>query len=224
MCGRFTHLLTWAQLHRLLRLTSDPIDLPIRYNIAPTQLAPVVRTTPEGGRAVHMLRWGLVPSWAKELAIGNSMINARGETIATKPAFRAAFKRRRCIVPASGFYEWKKCEETKAKQPFYITASDQSPLMLGGLWESWTSPDGEIIRTFTIITTTPNEMMAVIHDRMPVILDPSDIDTWLDPEVEDAGDLVRPFPAELMLASPVSTRVNSPRNDSPDCIQPQVPQ
>lgn len=220
MCGRYTHLLTWAQLHRILRLTSDPIDLPVRYNIAPTQQAPVVRTTPEGGRAVHMLRWGLVPSWAEDSKIGNTMINARGETLAAKPAFRTAFKRRRCIVPASGFYEWKKCEGSKAKQPYYITASDEGPLMLGGLWESWTSPEGEIVRTFTIITTTPNAMMAEIHDRMPVVLGASAIDRWLDPSVEDVSALVRPYPVELMLAKPVSTLVNSPRNEDPACIQP----
>lgn len=232
MCGRFTHLLKWAQLQRLLRLTCDPIELPLRYNIAPTQQAPVVRTTPEGGRAVHLLRWGLVPSWAKDLSIGNTMINARGETLATKPAFRTAFKRRRCIVPASGFYEWKKSEGTKTKQPFYITASDESPLMFGGLWESWTlvKDEGEgvsegkpeIVRTFTIITTSPNEMMATLHDRMPLILDASDIDRWLDPKVEDASELVRPYPSELMLARPVSTLVNSPRNDVPECIQPSA--
>lgn len=219
MCGRYTHLLTWAQLHRLLRLTSDPIDLPRRYNIAPTQEAPVVRTSPDGGRAAHLLRWGLVPSWAKDLSIGNTMINARGETLATKPAFRVAFRKRRCVVPASGFYEWKKMEGSKTKQPFYITSSDEGPLMFGGLWESWTSPEGEIVRTFTIITTTPNEMMAEIHDRMPLILDASDTDRWLDPKVEDASDLIRSFPPELMLAKPVSTLVNSPRNDVPECVQ-----
>lgn len=219
MCGRYTHLLTWAQLHRLLRLTSDPIDLPRRYNIAPTQLAPVARQDKHGGRSLDMLRWGLVPSWASDLKIGNTMINARGETLATKPAFRTAFKHRRCLVPASGFYEWKKPDQGKSKQPLYITASDGGPLMLAGLWESWTSPEGPMVQTYTIITTTPNEMMAEIHDRMPVIVDAADFGRWLDPNLEDASDLIRPYPAELMLARPVSTLVNSPRIDDPMCIQ-----
>ncbi len=220
MCGRYTHLLTWAQLCRLLGLTSAPMDLSPRYNIAPTQLAPVARQRPDGGRSLDMLRWGLVPSWASDPKIGNTMINARGETVATKPAFRTAFKRRRCIVPASGFYEWDKVAGGKIKQPYYITASDSGPLMLAGLWESWTSPEGEIVRSYTIITTSPNEMMAKIHDRMPVILDEADFDRWLDPEREDASELIRSYPAELMLATPVSTLVNSPRNEDPSCIQP----
>lgn len=220
MCGRYTHLLTWKQLHRLLALTSVPFDLTPRYNIAPTQLAPVARQDKDGRRSLDMLRWGLVPSWAGDLKIGNTMINARGETLATKPAFRAAFKRRRCIVPASGFYEWKKSEGSKTKQPFYITASDDGPLMLAGLWESWTSPDGAMIDTYTIITTAPNEMMAEMHDRMPVILDETDFDAWLDPAREDASGLIRSYPSELMRARPVSTVVNSPKNEDPVCIQP----
>jgi putative SOS response-associated peptidase YedK len=220
MCGRYTHLLTWAQLHRLLRLTSAPIEIAARYNIAPTQLAPVVREAAVGARSLEMMRWGLVPSWANDLSIGSGMINARGETLATKPAFRGAFKRRRCIVPASGFYEWKKTEGSKSKQPFYITASDGGPLLLGGLWESWASPEGEWVLSYTIVTTGPNEVMATLHDRMPLILDGDDIDRWLDPRVEDAAGLVRSFPSELMLPVPVSTVVNSPKNDVPECIQP----
>ncbi|MCW5769293.1 MAG: SOS response-associated peptidase [Phycisphaeraceae bacterium] len=222
MCGRYTHLVTWSQVHQLLRLSSDPIDLPLRYNIAPTQMAPVVRQR-GGARSLEMLRWGLVPPWAKDIAIGSGMINARGETLATKPAFRAAFKRRRCLVPASGFYEWDKVSSGTKKQPSYITASDDGPLVFGGLWESWTSPEGQTIETYTIVTTAPNEMMARFHDRMPLVLDASDHDAWLDPEREDAFDLVRAYPAELMLARPVSTRVNSPRNDDASLIEPVEP-
>ncbi|MBX3316452.1 MAG: SOS response-associated peptidase [Phycisphaeraceae bacterium] len=222
MCGRFTQLLTWAQLRRLMRLTSPPIELPLRYNIAPTQRVPVVRHE-GGGRSLALLRWGLVPAWAKDLAIGSSMINARGETLAAKPAFRSAFKRRRCLVPASGFYEWDKVSGGKAKQPIYITASDEGPLVFGGVWESWASPDGDTVETFAIVTTAPNEMMSRFHDRMPLILDPDDHDAWLDPEREDASALVRPYPSELMLARPVSTRVNSPKNDDPSLIEPVEP-
>lgn len=221
MCGRYTHLYTWKQLHRLMELTTPLVDLPMRYNVAPTQRAPVVRQSRANARTLDMLRWGLVPSWAKDLAVGSSMINARGETIASKPAFRAAFKRRRCIVPISGFYEWQKLGGTR-KQPHYITASDDQPLALAGLWESWLSPEQESIETYTIVTTTPNEMMAEIHDRMPVILHAEDLDAWLDPGDEGSArvaGLIRPYPAELMLARPVSTHVNSPRHDDPSCIQ-----
>lgn len=227
MCGRFTHKYTWKQLHRLLNLVSPPFEFMQRFNVAPTQRAPVVRedvsedrdTKP--GRRVDLLRWGLIPSWAKDESFGAKTINARAETVATSQVFRDSFKRRRCLVPVSGFYEWRKIPGGTRKQPYYLTSSDGEPLMLAGLWSPWKSPDGSM-ETFTIITTTPNEMMAKLHDRMPVILGTDDWAAWLDPvnarEVELSG-LLKPYPAELMLAHPVSTRVNSPKNDDQACIQ-----
>ena len=158
--------------------------------------------------------------------MGSSLINARAEGIEAKPAFRAAFKRRRCLVPASGFYEWKKLGGGDRKQPYYITAADEEPLAFAGVWEWWRSPEGEAVESFAIITTTPNEMMAGLHDRMPVILDSADFAPWLDPAQEDQKrllGLLRPYPAELMVSRPVSTRVNSPRNDDPACILPLDP-
>lgn len=222
MCGRYTHLFTWEELHRLSTLTTPRIDLPRSFNVAPTQTAPVVRMV-EGGRGVEMLKWGLVPFWASDLKIGNSLINARGETVAEKPAFRAAFKARRCLVPVSGFYEWKKLEGPKVKQPYYIRAAVDEPLLLAGLWESWRDKSGaseaKAVETYTIVTTTPNELMAELHDRMPVVVDPSDQAAWLQGTVEGAKALIRPYPAELMMSYPVSTRVNSPRVNDELCIE-----
>lgn len=240
MCGRFTYLYYWKHLHRLMELTTSPplAEIEARYNVAPTQAAPVVRATAASdgssrhrgdvtGRTLGMLRWGLVPSWAKDIKIGNSLVNARAEGIEAKPSFRSAFKRRRCIVPVSGFYEWKRLDE-KRKQPYYITsAADDEPLAFAGLWEWWKPPEGsdtgtEPIESFTIITTTPNEMMAALHDRMPVILHPADFAAWLDPANSDSASLLsllRPYPSELMRCWPVSTRVNSPRFDDPACIE-----
>lgn len=244
MCGRFTNRYTWKQLHKLLQLTTPPLVFEERYNIAPTQDAPVVRMgEAEGqaakGRRLDTLRWGLIPSWAKDESFGSKAINARAETVATSGAFRDSFKRRRCLVPVSGFYEWKKLDASgKRKQPYYITSSDGEPLMLAGLWSSWKGADAKALETFTIITTTPNELMATLHDRMPVILGERDWGAWLDSDsgdgaasaagaAEPAGgveSLLRPYPAELMMAYPVSTKVNSPRNDGPELIQTVSPQ
>lgn len=258
MCGRFTHLFTWRQLHRLLELTTPPTDsseLPKRYNVAPMQSAPVVRALPDGGRGASMLRWGLIPSWAKDAGIAARTINARSETLSDKPAFRSAFKKRRCLIPISGFYEWQKLDPaessdpptprtkraTPAKQPYYITSTDHEPLVLAGLWESWHDPAAaavdraqadqpHAIETFTILTTSPNELMARFHDRMPVIIPrdhPHDhFARWLDPSIADTAslaDLFKPYPSELMTAAPVSTRVNSPRFDDELCIKPLSP-
>jgi putative SOS response-associated peptidase YedK len=220
MCGRFTHLYKWRELQRLMVLTTPPLEFTDRYNVAPTQTAPVVRDLPQArGREAVFMRWGLIPSWAKDEKIGNSLINARAEGIESKPAFRAAFKQRRCIVPVSGFYEWQKLGTRK--QPHYITSSDNQPLALAGLWESWQSPDHGAVESFTVITTTPNEMMAKLHDRMPVILDPADFDTWLDPashKLARFAALLKPYPAELMASRAVSTWVNSPQNEGPECL------
>lgn len=225
MCGRYTHLYTWKQLHRLMTLTTIPAgELAPRYNLAPTQKAPVVRQDPEGARSADLLRWGLVPFWADDPTIGSKMINARAETAADKPAFRAAFKSRRCIVPASGFYEWKALEGQKAKQPYYIRpAEDGGIFAIAGLWERWKTKDGaDAVETFTILTTEPNDLMKTLHDRMPVILDPADFDRWLDPKNADAASLnalMRPAHAETMMCHPVSTRVNTPKNDEPSLVE-----
>lgn len=167
-----------------------------------------------------MMRWGLIPSWSK-VRPAKPYINAKGETVATLSSFRAAFKVRRCLVPCSGFYEWQKQPGGK-KQPYWIGMKDGSPFSLAGIWEAWTDPEtGEIIETFAIITTEPNEIMEPLHDRMPVIIAPADYDAWLTVEADKAQDLLGPYPADLMKAYPVST---SPRNNSPDLIQPMEPE
>jgi putative SOS response-associated peptidase YedK len=235
MCGRFTHLFTWRQLYELLALHGIECAIPSRYNVAPTQSAPVVTSDDENGfNILQQLQWGLVPSWADDPKIGSSLINARGETVATKPAFRSAFKHRRCIVPISGFYEWKPIPGSKIKQPLYITPTDQGDIwLLAGVWERWKGPDGVPLQTFTILTTAANEAMAKIHDRMPVILDPADAQVWLHHPTAAAGTddptlnlSITQYPAERMLFTPVSRQVNSPRNDGPECVQPvpeQIP-
>ncbi len=220
MCGRYTHLYTWEQLHTLSTLTTPPMTLPFSYNVAPSQFAPIIRTDGPGLHRLDMLKWGLIPHWAKDAAIGNMMINARAETLEEKPAFRPAFKARRCIVPISGFYEWKKLGSAKNKQPYYITASDEKPLLLAGLWEHWHgNEESPETLSFTIITTTPNELMSKLHDRMPVILAPEDQSTWLESK-DPPTQLLRPYPSELLLCREVSTRVNSPKNNDPTCIEP----
>ena len=172
MCGRYALYGPTSRLSERFSASIDdvPADFGPRYNAAPMQTLPVVRQRPGGERVVHLLRWGLVPSWAKELSIATRLINARGETLAAKPAFRAAYKARRCIVPASGFYEWK--AETAGKQPYYIRSRSEVPLAMAGLWESWRDPDGIVVRTFCIITTEANALMTEIHERMPVLLRP----------------------------------------------------
>ncbi len=198
-----------------------------RHNIAPSQTVDVIREITQGTREITPLRWGLVPPWADDLKFGFRAINARAETIATLPTFRAGIQKRRCIVPVTGYYEWKQLG-AKHKQPYYFSATDGEPLMLAGLWESWRSKDlasplaQTTVETFTIITTTPNEAAAKIHDRMPVILDNADWDHWLNPDMstQDVLPLLKPSPAESLLVVPVSTAVNNPRNDSPACIIP----
>ena len=225
MCGRFTHLYKWKQIHALLSLTSPrpPAELRERYNVAPTQLAPVAIATPEAGRSLEMLRWGLVPRWAESLAVGSRMINARAETVRTKPAFRDAFARRRCLVPVSGFYEWQKFEGQTRKQAWYIRPNSDLVLCFAGLWERWNSPEGEEVRSFTVVTTTPNERMAPIHDRMPVILAPEHFETWLRAPAEE-GDrleaLLTPCAPGMIETVRVGTWVNSPAHDDPACVEP----
>ncbi len=221
MCGRFALISTTEQLAQNFNLNPNhlaamPPSVP-RYNIAPSQPVAAIRLT-HGQPELTFFRWGLIPSWAKEIKM--SQINARSETVAEKPFFRAAFKRRRCIIPADGFYEWQRT--TSGKQPMYIYAANKKPLALAGLWEMWSSPDGDVLQSCTILTTRPNEMMAQIHNRMPVILESEDYDEWLNPgeHPDRAMHLFRPYPAAKMAAHPVSTFVNSPRNDNAQCIAP----
>ena len=219
MCGRYTHKLTWPQIVELYRLTGGadpPPELHPRYNMAPTQMAPVIRQG-AAGREFALMRWGLVPSWAKEASIGNRMINARSETAAEKPAFRAALRTRRCLVPANGFYEWQKT--AGAKQPWWIGMKDDEAFAMAGLWEAWRDPgDGSSLLTFTILTTEANALLAPIHERMPVIIDPADYEAWLAGPA--FAPLMKPFPADRMTAREVSTWVNSPAHDDPRCEAP----
>jgi putative SOS response-associated peptidase YedK len=218
MCGRFTLTAPADVVADHYQLSLIPLLAP-RYNIAPTQPVAAVRLDQAGGREWTHFRWGLVPSWARDLSIGSKMINARSETAAEKQSFRTAFKRRRCLIPATGFYEWQKRDGRK--QPMYIQPVD-GLMSFAGLWEIWSSADGDVLETCTILTTEPNELMAPIHNRMPVILDPEDYSAWLDPQSgpDLLMHLLRPAPAERLVAFPVSTAVNSPANDGPDCIEP----
>lgn len=231
MCGRFTHLLNWQQLHRLLGLATPPFEFRERYNIAPSQDAPVARAEGNGGRRLDVMRWGLVPAWAKDLSIGNRTINARSETAATSPAFRAAVRSRRCIVPVSGFFEWQRIEGSTRKQAWYITPADDEGLAFAGLWESWEDPAqrGEPGRgpllTFTVLTTTANAAMRPIHDRMPVILAREQFGAWLDPQSTDPAaiaPMLAPWPPERLRLIRVSSWVNSPAHEDARCIAPDV--
>ncbi len=221
MCGRFTLFDTAASLAEAFEVAEVP-SLSPRYNIAPSQAVAAVRIPPSGGaREVVLLRWGLIPSWAKDPSFGDRMINARAETAAGKPAFRSAIRRRRCLVPASGFYEWKRTNGRK--QPYYIRRPDGKPFAFAGLWESWEGPGQAAVESCTILTTSANELLLPIHDRMPVIVSPADYDLWLSPEVRDPEELARlfrPCPPEEVTAFPVGTAVNNPKTDSPQLIEP----
>ena len=199
--------------------TAEAMPAP-RYNVAPTQTVAVVLN--ESPDRLSMAQWGLIPSWARDPAIGSQMINARAETLAEKPSFRAALKKRRCLVLADGFYEWRKETDGKIKTPLYIRLASGEPFAMAGLWEMWTSPDGEKRRTCTIVTTFPNELMARIHNRMPVILPREMCADWLDDSMPALAlnAMLKPFSAELMQAYPVSRRVNMPANDDPTLVQP----
>lgn len=221
MCGRFALYGPFSEIARLYRLTNSVNTRP-RYNIAPTQdVLAVVYDDDAKERHAEMLRWGLVPFWAKDVKIGYSLINAMAETVATKPSFREAFKKRRCIIPADAFYEWQKTGP-KTKQPYAITMKDRSVFGFAGLWERWTDKaSGEVVRSCTIITTAPNEVCAPIHNRMPVILDPAKYGRWLGEEMatpEELHGLLRPFSAESMKAFPVDARVGNVRNDDASLI------
>jgi putative SOS response-associated peptidase YedK len=217
MCGRYMLTTPVDALRQLFLFTELP-NLAPRYNIAPTQEVPIVRRSHDGAaRELLMVRWGLVPYWADDPKIGNRLINARAESVARAPAFREAYRRRRCLVPADGFFEWRK--DGRARQPLLVRRKDQAPFAFAGLWERWAQPGGAVLRSCTIITCPPNALISPVHDRMPVILAPGDLERWLDPEA-DGRELLGPCPAEWLEALPVSPRVNSPQNDDPECILP----
>lgn len=223
MCGRFALTQTdEGLLVETFEIDGVPVDLGPRYNIAPTQpVATVVQDADSGQRTLRLMRWGLVPHWAKDPSIGNRMINARGETVHEKPSFCAALRRRRCLVVADGFYEWQ-AQPDGPKQPHFISLPDRALFGMAGLYEFWTEPEsGETLITCTIITTQPNELVAPLHNRMPVILERADYAAWLDPTRTDAADvmpLLRPYPGP-MTHHAVSRRVNKPQNDDPALIE-----
>jgi len=217
MCGRYALKTPVSKLVSHFDL-DEAVDVVPRYNIAPGTDIPTIRHSPEGKRVMHLLHWGLVPHWAKDPGIGAKLSNARGETVADKPSFRDAFKRRRCLVPADGFYEWK--TEGRQKQPYYFSMKTGEPFALGGVWESWRAPDGRILRTCCLITTEPNEIMLPVHDRMPVIVSPDDCEAWLTGEVDDVLDLVRPYPTDEMQTWAVSKRVSRSSEEGADLVLP----
>lgn len=217
MCGRYSLTTPLEALRRVFAFEGSP-NLAARYNIAPTQSAPVLRRHPDGRLLCHELRWGLVPSWAKDMSGAARMINARSETVAEKPAFRAAFARRRCLIPADGFYEWQKLES--GKQPWRIVMADRAPFAFAGLWERWEHPEEGKVDSYTILTTEAAPAIAEIHHRMPVILDAAGHDAWLDPEASQSDLLDLLGPNAGVAAYRVSARVGNVRNDDAELIEP----
>lgn len=220
MCGRFTLHLPIEILERIFGSFTIR-DVRPRYNIAPTQNVVAIRTYPDGTRHSDLLKWGLIPSWAKDPSIGPGMINARSETVAEKPAFRGALKHRRCIIPANGFFEWQSVGGKK--KPLYVRLKDNGPMMFAGLWDQWKSPDGSVIESCAIVTTTANDLIKTLHARMPVILAVEDIELWLDlhaTDPEQLKPLFKAYASDKMEMYPVSDSVNSPRNDTDECIVP----
>jgi putative SOS response-associated peptidase YedK len=221
MCGRFTQTSSSSEIAKAFDLDRVP-SLEPKYNIAPTQqVAAILRSNPDSDREFKELRWGLIPSWAKDSKMGAKLINARAETVAEKPSFRSAFRHSRCLIIADGFYEWQKLED--GKQPFYIQRQDNLPFAFAGLYSIWQPPDGETISTCTIITTEANEIMQPIHDRMPVILESANYDLWLDPTVQKPEllqPLLKPYKKDKLKTYPVSTKVNNSRHDSSECLKP----
>jgi putative SOS response-associated peptidase YedK len=220
MCGRYAFFSPAEAVRRVFELDESP-SLEPRYNVAPTQDVATVRAGEEGRRSFAMLHWGLVPKWAKERAIGNRMINARGETLDEKPAFRDAFRKRRCLVLADGWYEWQAA--AGGKQPWFVRRRDAQPLAFAGLWERWKDPaDGSTLESCTIVTTGASESIRKIHERMPVVLDAADWDRWLDTAFSDTGklaELLVPFDPKALEAWPVGREVNTPKNEGPGLIE-----
>lgn len=221
MCGRYRLTAKERYLRDHFSLEDDPSWSP-RWNIAPTQQVPTIRQhRAEPERIFGLMRWGLIPYWAKDASIGLKTINAMSETAAEKPAFRDAMRRRRCLIPADGFYEWKR-SGPKEKQPFQFGMADGAPFAFAGLWDRWLAPDRETLESCTILTTAPNSLVSAVHDRMPAILAPEDYDLWLDPGIRDPKrvlDCLRPFDAHLMKKYAVSTRVNRSENDDEECAR-----
>lgn len=221
MCGRYAVASSNREIEERFQCDVGSLELTPRYNVAPTQESLAIVTGANGERQGQMMRWGLVPHWAKDLSIGARFINARAETAEETAAFRVAFRKRRCLVVATGFYEWLR--EGKAKTPFYVTLKAKGPFAFAGLWELWRSPEGKWVRSFTILTTEANPLMRPIHDRMPVILTPETEALWLDPLSEDPARLSKvlvPFAAEEMHFHEVSSIVNSWKVDSSACAEP----
>ncbi len=221
MCGRFAQQRPSSDLAEIFDAADLADDPGGRFNVAPTDDAVVV-VQREDRRAITRYRWGLIPHWATDRRIGSRQINARGERVASSPTFREAFRRRRCIVPVDSFYEWRTSGTTR--QPFRIARADGRPLALAGLWAGWHDPDSDrVVRTFTIVTTTPNELVGQIHDRMPVVLDDDAWRRWIDPEIADVAELhglLVPAPEGVLMTHPVSTLVNNVRNNGPELIAP----
>ncbi len=223
MCGRMAQKRKKAELVRSFGcVAEDASDVPENYNLSPTQDAAVIRFNPaDSRRHLSLLRWGLVPSWSKDPSVGIKLTNARAESLTEKPSFREAAFRRRCLIPVDTFYEWQRTE--KVKQPYAFTSTDDTPLALAGIWEGWRGPDGQILRTFSVVTTTANEIMAPIHDRMPVILATDDCPIWLGEREGDWKQLMRPCAPHLIKCWPVSRRVNSGRENDPGLLEPVNP-
>jgi putative SOS response-associated peptidase YedK len=222
MCGRYRLSRRKQLVEEYFDSVSDEPDWAPRYNIAPTQPVPVIRQHPkEPVRELSLMRWGLIPSWAKDSSAAARMINARSETASTKPAFRDALKSRRCLIPADGFYEWMRMEKTK--QPYCFEINNGELFAFAGLWDRWKDAGGNWIKSCSILTTTPNAVTSAVHDRMPVILDADSYDLWLDPgmtNVAAASDLLKPCDARQMRCYPVSGRINHVANDDAACSAP----
>ena len=224
MCGRYALYCDLPRLQEAMGFRAETEPSP-RYNIAPSQEAPVVRPGEDGGRRLVAMRWGLVPHWSRGPDPRYSMINARADTLGSKPAYRDAYRRRRCLVPADGFYEWRAAPGGKGpKQPFFLSREDGAPMAFAGLWERWQPGEGGApLLSFTIVTTDANPMMQPIHPRMPVVLEPSDYPLWLGEEDPGrVGELLRPYPGDDLVARPVSRAVNRPENEGPELIAPQT--
>jgi putative SOS response-associated peptidase YedK len=222
MCGRYKLSRRKQVVEEYFDCGSDAADWTPRYNIAPTQPIPVIRQhRKESTRELSLMRWGLIPSWAKGSSVGAQMINARSETASTKPAFRDALKSRRCMIPADGFYEWSRAGKTK--QPFCFEINDGELFAFAGIWDRWKDPSGQWVKSCSILTTTPNAVTSALHDRMPVILDREKYELWLDPAMRDtsaASESLKPFDARLMRCFPVSSRINYVANDDEECSVP----
>lgn len=219
MCGRFAITETLIRLISRFNFDAEDFEYIKRYNIAPSQAVPIILFR-DGKRKMEMLKWGLVPFWAKEPKIGNKMINVRAESVKTKPGFKKSVRRRRCLVPATGFFEWER--KGKEKIPYYIYLENEEPFAMAGIWDRWEDSDGNELETFAIITCVPNGLVENLHDRMPVILLPEDEEQWLDPKIQDEKNvihLLKPYPADKMTMHRVSTLVNSYMNDVPECVE-----